>query len=60
MVNMYFEGMKLYASQRKDKLFSKKLLKSVNELQNLVFSEPKSLFQTNLNNYLRQYSRSSS
>jgi len=49
---MYFEGMKLYASQRKDKLFSKKLLKSVNELQNLVFSEPKSLFQTNLNNYL--------
>ena len=50
-VNTSIADWKLYALQRKDKDYALKLLKLVNEMEKLLFDEPKSYQQTLLNIY---------
>jgi hypothetical protein len=50
-VNTSKADWKLYALQRKDKDYALKLLKPVNEMEKLLFDEPKSYQQTLLNFY---------
>ena len=50
-VNTSIADWKLYALQRKDKDYALKLLKLVNEMEKLLFDEPKSYQQTLLNFY---------
>jgi hypothetical protein len=50
-VNTSIADWKLYALQRKEKDYALKLLKLVNEMEKLLFDEPKSYQQTLLSFY---------
>ena len=50
-VNTSIADWKLYALQRKDQEYALKLLKLVNEMEKLLFDEPKSYQQTLFNFY---------
>jgi hypothetical protein len=52
-INANLEYMRLYALQRKDKKTCNDLLKLVNDMENVIFNEPKSFTQLSIDNYLK-------
>ena len=52
-INANLEYMRLYALQRKDKKTCNDLLKLVNDMENVIFNEPRSFTQISIDNYLK-------
>ena len=52
-INANLDNMRLYALQRKDKNTCDILLKLVNDMENVIFNEPKSFTQLSIDNYLK-------
>ena len=50
----YLDKLKTYSLQRQNKVFSNSVLKLVNQLENMIFTEPKDYKQTCLDFYLNR------